>query len=142
MVATIDFALVGPFLAVADTASFSAAAKAMGVTKGTVSRAVARLEASVGAELFHRTTRQVALSTAGAALYERTAPHLAAIRQALGTLPEREERPSGELRITAPTELGSTLLAEVVAEFTARYPEVRVDAHLTNRKVDIVGEGF
>jgi DNA-binding transcriptional LysR family regulator len=112
------------------------------VTKGTVSRGVARLEGLVGAELLHRTTRQVALSTAGAALYEKTAPQVAALRQALGTLPEREVRPSGNLRLTAPVDLGSALLGEVSARFVARFPEVRLDVHLTNRRVDLVGEGF
>jgi DNA-binding transcriptional LysR family regulator len=142
MNATVDLDLVAQFLAVAETSSFSAAAKKLGVTKGTVSRGVARLEELVGAELLHRTTRQVALSTAGAALYERTAPQIAAVQQAVGSLPEREERPSGELRITAPVDLGSALLGEVTARFVARFPEVRFDVHLTNRRVDIVGEGF
>jgi DNA-binding transcriptional LysR family regulator len=139
---TVDLDLLGQFLAVAETASFSAAAKKLGVTKGTVSRGVARLESTLGAELLHRTTRQVALSTAGAALYEKTAPQVAALRHALGTLPEREVRPSGNLRLTAPVDLGSALLGQVSARFVARFPEVRLDVHLTNRRVDIVGEGF
>jgi DNA-binding transcriptional LysR family regulator len=139
---TADLDLLAQFLIVAETASFSSAAKKLGVTKGTVSRGVARLESMLGAELLHRTTRQVALSTAGASLYERTAPQVAALRQALGTLPEREVRPSGNLRITAPVDLGSALLGEVSARFVARFPEVRLDVHLTNRRVDLVGEGF
>lgn len=134
--------LLAQFVAVAETESFSAAAKRLGLTKGTVSRGVARLEEAVGAQLLHRTTRQVALSTAGAALYERTAPQLAALRLAVGSLPESEERPSGELRITAPIDLGSALLGEVAARFMTRFPEVRLDVHLTNRRVDLVGEGF
>jgi DNA-binding transcriptional LysR family regulator len=103
---------------------------------------VANLEASVGAQLLHRTTRHVSLSTAGAALYERAAPLLASLKEAVGTLPEREEAPSGELRLTAPHDMGATFLPEVIARFTARYPSVRVDCRLTNRNVDLVAEGF
>src|SRR5262245_51409476 len=97
-----DFGLLGIFVAVAETQSFSGAAKRLGVTKGTVSRGIGRLEEVVGAELLHRTTRHVALSTAGVALYERSARHLVALREAVCKLPEREEQPSGRLRITAP----------------------------------------
>src|SRR5215831_2147300 len=95
-----DYDLLAALVAVAEEASFSKAARRLGVTKGTVSRAIARLEDSVGAELVHRNTHKVALSTAGTALYERTAPHLSALDRAVGTLPERSEQPSGELRIT------------------------------------------
>lgn len=137
-----DLNLLQLFVAVARTASFSAAARELGLPKSTVSRGVARLEAELGAQLLHRTTRKVALSTAGAALYERVVPSLGSLQEALGSLPEREEEPSGELRLTAPNDLGATFLAELCAAFTARYPRVRLDVRLTNRAVDLVGEGF
>ncbi len=137
-----DLNLLGLFVAVAETGSFSEAARKLGLPKSSVSRGVASLEASVGAQLLHRTTRHVSLSTAGAALYERAAPLLASLKEAVGTLPEREEAPSGELRLTAPHDMGVTFLPEVVARFTARYPSVRVDCRLTNRNVDLVAEGY
>jgi DNA-binding transcriptional LysR family regulator len=137
-----DLNLLGLFVAVAETGSFSEAARKLGLPKSSVSRGVASLEASVGAQLLHRTTRHVSLSTAGAALYERAAPLLASLKEAVGTLPEREEAPSGELRLTAPHDMGATFLPEVIARFTARYPSVRVDCRLTNRNVDLVAEGF
>ena len=130
------------FVAVADTGSFSAAAKALGLPKSSISRGIARLESQVGAELLHRTTRQVALSSAGAALYEKAGPLVVQLREALGTVPERDEEPAGELRLTAPSDVGAIVLAEVVPRFLARYPRVRVDTHLTGRRVDIVAEGF
>jgi DNA-binding transcriptional LysR family regulator len=139
---TIDLDLVAQFVAVAETLSFSAAATKLRLTKGTVSRAIARLEALLGVELVHRTTRQVALSAAGLALYERTVAPLAALRQAVATLPEADERPSGTLRLTAPVAMGSHPLGAVVAHFVARFPEVQIDVHVTNRAVDLVGEGF
>jgi DNA-binding transcriptional LysR family regulator len=139
---TVALDLLQAFVAVAETSSFSTAADRLGTSKATISRAIARLEDRVGAELVHRTTRQVALSTAGTALYERVAPHLTALRNSMCSLPELEEAPSGELRITAPIDVGATLLPEVVARFALRYPAVRVDAYITNRMVDLVGEGF
>jgi molybdenum-dependent DNA-binding transcriptional regulator ModE len=123
-------------VAVAETGSFSEAARRLELPKSSVSRGVASLEAWVGAPLLHRTTRHVSLSTAGAALYERAAPLLASLKEAVGTLPEREEGPSGELRLTAPHDMGATFLPEVIARFTAPYPSVRVDCRLTNRNVD------
>jgi DNA-binding transcriptional LysR family regulator len=138
----VELDLLRVFVTVADEASFSRAADKLGLTKGTVSRALARLEGEVGAELLHRTTRQVALSTAGTALYERTAPHLAALKNAIADLPEREQEPSGELRLTAPPDIGSIVLPEILARFTLRYPAIRVDVRLSNGLVDLVASGF
>jgi DNA-binding transcriptional LysR family regulator len=142
MSAAIDLGLLSIFVAVAETSSFSAAAERLGVAKGTVSRGIARLEQSLGAELFHRTTRRVALSSAGAALYERTAHHLEGLRQAVGSLPEGDDHPAGELRVTAPPDFGVIVLPEVIAQFIERYPAVRVDLQLTQRRVDVIGEGI
>lgn len=137
-----DLNLLTLFVTVADASSFSAAAERMGLPRSSVSRNVAALEAALGVQLFHRTTRQVALSTAGQALYERVAPQLAALQQSLVSLPEREEQPSGELRVTAPNDMGATFLPDAIARFSARYPAVQVDVRLTNRIVDLVAEGF
>src|SRR5688572_3548479 len=137
-----DLDLLMLFVAVAESASFSAAAKKLGMPKSSVSRGVAALEAELGTQLLHRTTRHVSLSTAGSALYDRIAPLLGQIREAIGSLPEREEAPSGELRITAPNDVGAMFLADLIARFVARFPSVTVDARLTNRNVDLVAEGF
>jgi DNA-binding transcriptional LysR family regulator len=138
----IDYQLLSIFIAVADETSFSKAARKLGIGKGTVSRAIANLEALVGAELLHRNTHAVALSTAGIALYERTAQHLHALDQAVLKLPERAEEPSGELRITAPLDVGRIVLPDVLAQFSRRYPEIRFHLHITNQQVDLVAEGF
>lgn len=130
------------FIAVADAASFSAAAKRLGLPKWSVSRRVASLEAAMGVPLLHRTTRHVALSPAGAALRERAAPLLASLDRAVSELPERLGEPAGQLRVTAPIDLGSTLLADAVTRFTALYPAVHVDIYLTSRVFDLAVEGF
>ncbi|MET0287927.1 MAG: LysR substrate-binding domain-containing protein [Polyangiales bacterium] len=138
----IDYQLLAIFVAVAELSSFSKAARKLGIGKGTVSRAIARLEAEVGAELLHRTTHEVALSTAGQTLYERTAPHLTALQEAVLQLPERAEQPSGELRLTAPSDFGAIVLPEILGELARRYPEMSYDVRLTNERVDLVAQGF
>ena len=137
-----DTHLLTTFVAVADEQSFTKAARKLGIGKGTVSRAVALLEAQLGAELVHRTTHAVALSTAGVALYERVAPHVTALNQAVQKLPERAAVPSGELRMTAPQDIATVILPDVLTQFARRYPDVRVDLRASNRHVDLVAEGL
>lgn len=140
--ATIDLNLARAFVAVHDRGSFSSAAEALNVPRSTISRAIAALEAELGVRLFHRTTRKVAVTTAGAGLYGRVAPSLAGLEAALTDLPEREEEPSGLLRVTTTVDLGTTVLAEAVTRFTTRYPHTEVELHLGNRFVDLTKEGF
>lgn len=137
-----DLNLLTLFEAVARTASFSAAARELGLPKSSASRGLARLEDQLGVQLLFRTTRHVSLTSAGTELYDRTNPLLRAVKAALGQLPEQEELPSGLLKVTAPVDLGVLFLAEVVTRYTARYPAVSVDLHLTGRVVDLVAEGF
>lgn len=137
-----DLNLLTIFEAVVRTTSFSAAAKELRLPKSSVSRGIARLEADLGAQLLFRTTRKVAPSADGTALYDRVAPLLESVKAALGELPEAGEQPTGELRVTAPVDLGAIVLAEVATRYTARYPGVRLDLNLTNRVVDLVADGF
>ena len=138
----VDLNLVRAFAAVHETGSFSAAAARLGVPRSTVSRAVAALETALDVRLFHRTTRRVSTSTAGLALYERSAAPLRALERSLGDMPEREEEPSGALRVASTADLGAAVVAEANARFTARYPGTTVEAHLSNELVDLVQGGF
>jgi DNA-binding transcriptional LysR family regulator len=139
---TVDLNLLRVFAAVARTSSFSAAARQLGLPKSSVSRGIAGLELAMGVRLVNRTTRHVALSTAGVALHERIAPQLSALIHSLGDLPELEEQPSGKLRITATADFAATVLAEMVARFVARHPAVEIELRLTSALVDLVADGF
>jgi DNA-binding transcriptional LysR family regulator len=139
---TLDLSQLGLFMAAAEATSFSRAAQRAGVSKSSLSRGIARLESELGQQLFYRTTRRVTLTAAGAALYERAAPRLAELLQAMRTLPEHTKPPSGVLRLSAPNDLGVSVLAEIAARFCARFPEVRLDIELTSRPVDLVAERF
>jgi DNA-binding transcriptional LysR family regulator len=103
---------------------------------------VAVLEESVGARLFHRTTRKVSLTTAGRALNDRTAAHVRALVKVTTELPEQHDEPSGTLKLTAPSDLGATFLSGAIARFVALYPKVQIEAELGSRVVDLAGEGF
>jgi DNA-binding transcriptional LysR family regulator len=137
-----DLDLVSLFAAVAEVSSFTEAARKLRLPPSTLSRAVTSLEEKLRMPLFHRTTRHVSLTVEGESLYQRVAPALAAVRDALGAVPERKEEPSGLLRLTAAPDIGALYLADVVTRFTARHPAVRVDVSLTNRAVDLVRDGF
>ncbi|MDP2313374.1 MAG: LysR family transcriptional regulator [Pseudomonadota bacterium] len=139
---TIDLNLLRAFAAVHETGSFSQAATRLGGPRSTVSRSIAQLEESLGVALFVRTTRAVTTTAAGRTLYDRMSPALAALVASLEDLPERAEAPSGTLRITSTADLGTVVLAEAVARYTARYPGTRVDLHLTTAVVDLARDGF
>ena len=110
--------------------------------KATVSRAIARLERTLGQQLFYRTTRRVTLTRAGRTLYKRCAASIETLRQAVMSVVAHDEEPSGVLRVTAPNDLGTSFLADAVTRFVARHPAVRVELELTARHVDLIAEGI
>ncbi len=132
---------LGVFVRVVEHKSMSAAARRLGVPKSTVSRAIARLEDGLRVRLFQRTTRSLAPTEVGAALYAEVLPHVDALRAATSLLTTDEATPRGLLRVTAPNDLGTLLLADVVTRFCQRYPEVQIELILTARTVDLVAEG-
>lgn len=140
--APIDLNRLHAFAAVHEGGSFSAAAASLGVPRSTVSRAIAALEDELQLRLFQRTTRQVKITAAGVALYDRVVPSLRALETSVRELPRAEEAPAGRLRITSTADLGVMLLAEAVSRFTARHPRVQVEVHLDNQLVDLVREGY
>lgn len=128
------------FKTIADAAGISAAAKQLGLPKSSVSRGLARLERDVGVTLVHRTTRRVSLSTAGLELYGKVAPLIADLERSVVALPERAHTPSGRLRITAAPDFAAVVLADILAGFAQRYPQIELDVHLSSQFVDIVAE--
>ncbi|WP_437902185.1 LysR substrate-binding domain-containing protein [Sorangium sp. So ce327] len=128
------------FLEVARRQSFSAAARALGLTSSSVSKQIARLEERLGAQLLRRTTRRVSLTEAGNLYAERADRILSDIEEAQRAVADLDGTPRGTLRISAPTVLGSIRVAPAVLACRARYPELRIDLDLTDRIVDLVAE--
>ncbi len=134
--------LLAAFVAVAESRSYSGAARKLSLTKSTLSRQIVRLEQSLGTQLFNRTSRHVRPTAAGTALLERVAPQLAALRLAVRSLPEQAQTLGGELRMTAPNDFGTAWLAETVSGFVARHPDLTVSVKLTTVPVDLVPDGY
>lgn len=139
---TADLRLVATFVEVARRLSFSGAARALGLTTGSVSLNVRHLEESLGARLLTRTTRQVRLTPEGERYLARCAPALEALAEAEGSVREERTALSGRLRITSTTAFGRTHLLPVIADFTTTNPGVEVELSLSDRFVDLVAEGF
>ncbi|MBL8910052.1 MAG: LysR family transcriptional regulator [Archangium sp.] len=139
---TPDWNLLPLFVAVAETQSISGAARALDMPKSTLSRGIAALEASLGVSLLHRTTRNVAMTTAGHAFYEKARPLVAAFRELTASLPEQEAEPSGALKISVPVDIGLTFLSTAFAQFAARYPSITLDVRVSNEVAELVKGGF
>ena len=130
------------FCKAAELGNFTAAAEALGVTPAAVSRSVGRLEDRLGLRLFVRTTRRVALTDDGRVYFEQCREALAQIELAERAITEHQVVPSGVLRISVPTGYGHYRVLPVLQKFTARYPLIKIDIHISNRIIDFVEEGY
>jgi DNA-binding transcriptional LysR family regulator len=110
--------------------------------KSTVSYKLAALEDRLGVRLLERTTRALRLTDAGRQYHAEIAPALEALEQAERRAAELTEEPRGLLRVTLPVELGQLVMGKIVSEYLARYPNVKVELDLTDRRVDLIEEGF
>lgn len=129
------------FVAVAQAGSFAAGAQALGVSTSHVSRAVARLEDRIQAQVFFRTTRKVTLTDTGRVLVEQCRRIIRERDEAFAMVSRRDE-PQGELRVTCSTALGERFLAPILRRFAQENPRLSVTIDLTNRLVDLVAEGY
>lgn len=130
------------FTQVVEAGGFAAAARKMGVSRSVVSKYVINLENELGAQLLHRSTRQVAPTDTGRAFYDRCTQILSDFEEALSAVSELQETPTGNLRINAPMSFGTLHLSKLVADYMALYPHVHVELVLNDRFVDPIEEGF
>ena len=130
------------FAAVAEHRSFSGAADAIGLSKATVSKAVSRLEAHLAVSLFHRTSRRLALTEAGRPLADHAARIVAEAQAAEEAARVGASVASGRVRLAAPMSFGVKNVAPLVARFLVAHPQVEIELHLSDARVDIVAAGF
>ena len=129
------------FIKVAQLGSFSAAGKFLDIPKSTVSTKISNLEKRLAANLIHRTTRKINLTTIGQQFYERCVTEIENIKNAEEEIANSKKSPSGKLVISAPVFLGNSFLPQIICDYKKEYPDVNIELVLTDREVDLIGEG-
>lgn len=128
-------------LAVARAGSFAPGARALGITASAMSQIIKRLETRVGVQLFHRTTRSVSPTDAGAQLVARLEVAFEEIETATRELADRRRSPVGTVRMLMPRVAYGDLVAPLLPRFHAAYPDITLDIELRDSFIDIVDRG-
>lgn len=128
------------FLRSAETGSFVAAGRQLGLSASAIGKAIARLEQRLGVRLFHRNTRNMALTEEGSLFLDRCRRIFEEVEAAEAELAQARQVPKGRLRVSLP--LVGMLLMPVIADFMRAYPDIRLDLDFTDRLVDVIEEGF
>lgn len=137
-----DFEGLAMFAKVAEEGSFAGAARVMGVSVPTVSRAVARLEARLGGRLFNRTSRQLALTEFGHSLAGKAGELYRHAEEAESEAQDLSVQPRGQVRLAIPMSFGLRWVAPLMPRLLRQYPELSVDLHLADAAADLIADGF
>lgn len=136
-----DLNAAAVFVKVVQAGSFSAAARQLGLPTSTVSTRIVRLEKRLGVTLLQRTTRRLHLTESGKVYYHHAFQGLGYMLEAEAAIDEARQQPQGRLRITAPADLGDSLLSQLICTAQSQYPALELDLLLTDRYVDLLAEG-
>lgn len=137
-----DYEAWAIFAEVARLGSFTAAAHELALSKPTISKAISRLERSLGTVLFHRTSRKISLSTAGKSLLQHAQQIALDGEAAMEAARDTTHLLNGRVRLAAPLSYGLSHLAPVIADFMCAFPEITVDLQLNDARVDLIEDGF
>ena len=130
------------FAAVVEHGGFSAASRALNVPKSRLSKCVSQLEEGLGVRLLQRTTRKFVVTEAGERFYRHCQAMLAEARAATEDVAALRGEPSGLVRLSCPVSLAQSLLAPLLPVFLAHHPLVQLRVLSSNRRVDVIGEGY
>lgn len=129
------------FVQVVQLGSFSAAARDQSSSQATVSKKVAALEQKLGVKLLNRSSRDQSLTEAGSDYFDHCISILGEIDEAESRVRSQVAKPKGQLRVTAPAAFARIVLAPLLPEFLARYPDIQINMPLDERHIDLIGEG-
>ena len=132
---------VSVFVKVVEAGSFSAAARRLAMPKTTVSARVAGLEKRLGVRLIQRTTRKLRMTEAGEKYFHHCAIAVREVELGEAALQAVKGKPHGVLKVTAPPVIGNTVLPPIAHAYAMKYPDVSLDLIVTDRVVDLLGEG-
>ena len=135
------FDAIPVFVKVVEAGSFSAAARLLNMPKTTVSAKIAALEKRLELKLIQRTTRKLHVTEAGMKYFRHCASALHEIELGEAALQSTQGEPTGVLRVTAPVDIGHLVLPRITQAYLARYPGASVELLVSNRFVDLIGEG-
>ncbi|CAN5349779.1 LysR family transcriptional regulator [soil metagenome] len=130
------------FAIVVEHGGYAAAERALGIPKSRLSRRVSQLEADLGVRLLQRSTRKFAVTDVGQSVYRHAQSMLAEAQAARDAVEQVSSEPRGLVRVSAPVSVAQDLLAQLLPEFLATYEHVRIQLHVSNRRVDLIPEGF
>ena len=136
------FSAMHMYVAVVDGGSFAAAADKLGVSRAMVSKQIQQLEEHLGTRLLNRTTRRLSLTETGRAFHERSTQIMADVAEAEQVAGQMARTPQGVLRVTIPLSYGQHRLAAIIGAYTQAYPQVQLDIALSDRKMDLVEDGY
>lgn len=137
-----DLNELGYFAAVVQHGGFTAAERATGIPKSTLSKGVAKLEQRLQSKLLERSTRRFRVTDLGLDLYRHCLAMLESADAAESVIAQAHSEPQGIVRVSSPQPLLEGLVAESLPEFLLRYPKVQIELRVVNRRVDLIEEGI
>lgn len=138
----LDLRTIRAFVAVVEAGDFTAAARALRVTRSAVGKALVKLEAGLGVRLLHRTTRRVSTTSDGAVFHAYCIRLLADLDEATNAVRQRHPDPRGILKLSLPDAYGRRRILPILEAYMRRWPEVGVEASFSDRISDVVEEGI
>lgn len=130
------------FSAVVDHGGFAAAERALGIPKSRLSRRISQLETDLGVRLLQRSTRRFAVTDVGQSVHRHALSMLAEAQAAREVVDRLSAEPRGIVRVGVPVGIAQQSMPKLLPEFLAKYPQVRIQMHVSNRRVDVINEGF
>ncbi len=133
---------INEFVAVAQTQSFTTAAKKLNISTAQVSRQISALENRLAVKLFNRTTRKVSLTEVGSLYYQQCHSILTMLAQSELQISQFQATPTGQLRITSAITYGENIIAPLLNDFALQYPQLHIELYLSNELVDLIDGNY